>query len=123
MLNNSALKSGGPRASTLSGFSSNFFEGLKSTAFRKIFLNIALKKGVDKIYFLQLVNYLADIKQKVALISALLFTCFLSFLQAQKYYNVDQVSLMGEISDNTETLYERLPGYLKEESHESRFGD
>lgn len=29
------------------------------------------------------------------------------------YYNADQFTLIGKISDDTETLYERLPSYLK----------
>lgn len=43
----------------------------------------------------------------------------LCFLQAQtKYYNAAQFPLIGKISDDTETLYERLPVYLKDQCRE-----
>ena len=37
-----------------------------------------------------------------------------SILSQIKYYTADQFSLIGKISDNTETRYERLPNYLKD---------
>lgn len=56
---------------------------------------------------------------KQVLLLILLFTFPLCFLQAQrKYYNADQFPLMGKISDDTETIYERLPAHLKDKCRE-----
>lgn len=49
----------------------------------------------------------------------ILFACSLPFAVAQvKYYNADQFPLIGKVSDETETRYERLPSRLKEISRD-----
>ena len=46
--------------------------------------------------------------------SILLMFLSLSLFCQTKYYNADQFPLLGKISENTDTQYERLPRYLKE---------
>lgn len=62
----------------------------------------------------------AEMKQKkIRLLFVLLLVYSSCFLQAQgKYYNADQFPLLGKLSDDTETRYERLPAFLKGKSRE-----
>jgi hypothetical protein len=49
-------------------------------------------------------------QEKIGLSLVLLLAYSSCFLQAQgKYYNADRFPLLGKLSDDTETKYERLP--------------